>query len=232
MELTEELKATAREAGADGVGVADLGPLKAEGTLLPPQALEQFTNAVSVAVHLDDTIVDSIEGAPTLDYARHYRMVNTRLDRITAYLVKWIASRGFSACGIAASETVDKSNLMGRISHKAVARLGGIGWQGKSLLIVSPQYGPRIRLSTLLTDMPLTFDKPLKNRCGTCTECTKACPVSAIKNIRTEDRYESREEALHFNRCVEQTLVFKAQPGINAQICGVCVKVCPFGRRN
>ena len=80
--------------------------------------------------------------------------------------------------------------------------------------------------------MPLSFDKPLKNRCGTCKECTKACPVSAIKNIRTEDRYESREGALHFNRCVEQTLVFKAQPGIHAQICGVCVKVCPFGRRN
>ncbi len=232
MERTEELKATAREAGADVVGVADLGPFKAEGTMLPPQALDQFTNAVSVAVHLDDAIVDSIEGAPTPAYARHYCAVNARLDRITAQLAKWVASRGFSACGIAASQIVDESNLLGRISHKAVARLAGLGWQGKSLLIVSPQYGPRIRLSTLLTDMPLTFDKPLKNRCGTCKECAKACPASAIKNIRTEDRYGERDDALHFSRCVQQTLEFKARPGINAQLCGVCVKVCPFGRRN
>ena len=49
-------------------------------------------------------------------------------------------------------------DLFGNISHKAVARTEGIGWQGKSLLIVSPQYGPRIRLATVLTDMPLEPD--------------------------------------------------------------------------
>ena len=145
--------------------------------------------------------------------------------------MRWITARSFSAYAIPASQIVDESNLLGSISHKAVARLAGIGWQGKSLLIVSPQYGPRIRLSTLLTDMPLTFDKPLKNRCGTCNECAKACPASAIKNIRTADRYATREDALHFRRCVEQTRRFKASLGINAQLCGICVRVCPFGSR-
>ena len=159
-------------------------------------------------------------------------MVNASLDRITAQLAEWITARGSSAHAIPASQSVDETHLLGSISHKAVARLAGIGWQGKSLLIVSPQYGPRIRLSTVLTDMALTFDKPLRNRCGTCNECTKACPASAIMNIRTEDRYANREEALHFSRCVEQTLAFKARPGIGYSICGVCVKVCPFGRRS
>lgn len=231
MERTEELKATARAAGAHLVGVADLEPFKAGDTMLPPLARERFTKAVSVAVHLEDAIIDSIEQAPTPAYAQHYRVINSTLDRLTAQLVEWITARGSSAYAIPASQIVDESNLLGSISHKAVARLAGIGWQGKSLLIVSPQYGPRIRLSTILTDMPLSSDKPVKNRCGTCNKCTKACPASAIKNIRTEDRYANREEALHFRRCVEQTRRFKARPGIDAQVCGVCVRVCPFGSK-
>ena len=231
MHRTAELKATATAAGVDLVGVADLARFKATETLLPPQALERFTKVVSVAVRLDDAIVESIEDAPTPIYAQHYRTVNATLDRLTARLVTWITEQGFSACAVPASQIVDETHLLGSISHKAVARLAGIGWQGKSLLIVSPQYGPRIRLATLLTDMPLSPDKPLKNRCGTCNECVKACPASAIKNIRTADRYPKREDALHFNRCVEQTRAFKARLGIEAQVCGVCVRVCPFGRK-
>jgi len=231
MDLTEELKAAAKAEGADLVGVADLAPFKAEGTPLPPHVLELFTNAVSVAVQLSDHIIDGIEQAPTPVYAEHYRVVNASLDRIATGLVKWLTSRSYSACAIPASQVVDELKLMGGISHKAVARLAGIGWQGKSLLIVSPQYGPRIRLATLLTNMPLRADKPVKNRCGTCKECAKACPAAAIKNIRTEDRYPTRDEALHFSRCVEQTRRFKAKLGINAQICGVCVRACPFGQR-
>ncbi len=230
MKHTEALKAAARKAGADLVGVADLGPFKGEGFAPSPNILERFTYAVSIAIHLDDAIVDGIDGAPTLDYARHYRAVNAALDAVTAQLEQWTHEQGFSALAIPASQIVDETNLLGSISHKAVARMAGIGWQGKSLLIVSPQYGPRIRLSTLLTDMPLSADGPLKNRCGRCGKCTKACPASAIKNVRIKDRYESREEALCFSRCVKQAFEFKSRPGIGSPICGVCVRVCPFGK--
>ena len=231
MEWTRKLKATARASGADLVGVAELAPFHAHQSLLPPNILLRFTKAGSVAVHLDDRIVESIEGAPSTGYAQHYRDVNATLDRLTAQLVDWIVSRNFSAYAIPASQIVDEVSLLGSISHKAVARLAGIGWQGKSLLIVSPQYGPRIRLSTVLTNMPLTADQPVKNRCGTCNRCARACPASAIKNIRTEDRYANREEALYFSRCVDQTRKFKAFLNIGSSICGVCMRVCPFGMR-
>ena len=69
MEWTDELKATARAAGADLVGVADLAPFPADETQLPPDVLERFTKAVSVAVRLDDAAVESIEQAPTPLYA-------------------------------------------------------------------------------------------------------------------------------------------------------------------
>lgn len=132
MERTEELKATARAAGADLVGVADLTPFRANGTLLRPNTLEGFSNAVSVAARLDDEIVDGIQWAPTPEYAQHYGVVNAALNRITAQLAKWVRSRGFAAYAIPASEIVDETDLLGSISHKAVARLAGIGWQGRA----------------------------------------------------------------------------------------------------
>jgi epoxyqueuosine reductase QueG len=228
---TDELKAAARAAGADLVGVAGLGPFQASPTAPGQPDLGPFANAVSVAIGLDPAVIEGIEGAPTLAYAQHYHQANATLDRLSAQLAQWILSQGFSARAVPASKVVDETRLLGALSHKAVARLAGIGWQGKSLLIVSPQYGPRIRLATVLTNMRLAADRPLKNRCGACQACADACPASAIKNVPTEDRYESREAALHLDRCVKQMLEFKAGLGLGLPICGVCVRVCPFGAK-
>ncbi|MBI5848880.1 MAG: epoxyqueuosine reductase [Nitrospirae bacterium] len=230
MRQTRELKDLSRAEGANLVGVADLAEFKKGWKVIPDDLLTPYSSAISVAVHLNDEILNVITDGPTIAYAQHYREINARLDGITAALVHWIKEQGFAAKAVPASFITDEVNLLGNVSHKAVARMAGIGWQGKSLLIVSPQYGPRIRLATVLTDMPLVPDVPLKNRCGKCTECTKACPASAIKNVLAGDRYESRDEALYFSRCADKTLEFKARDGIGARICGVCVKVCPFGK--
>ncbi len=231
-DMKEALKAMAIEAGAASVGIADLAAFKNEGwPVIPAGLLDPYEKAISIAMRLDDAVMDCIENAPTADYASHYRAVNAALDDITQGLVEWIRGQGFKAAAIPASSMACEENLMGNISHKAVARMAGIGWQGKSLLIVSPEHGPRIRLSTVLTDMPLPVDRPLKNRCGQCSECAKACPASAIKNVSTTARYESREDALYLGRCSGKLVQFKALPKIGARICGVCVKVCPFGKR-
>ncbi len=217
--------------GASIVGIADLSPFRAGWKIIPEDLLHPYSAAISVAVTLDPEIVDTISDRPTAEYAVHYREVNSTLDKITAALVSQIREKGFAASSVPASQIADEKNLLGNISHKAIARMAGIGWQGKSLLIVSPEYGPRIRLATVLTDMPLRFDRPVRNRCGKCTKCTEACPVSAIKNVSTEDRYDSRDAALHFSRCAERTLENMKMPGIGGRICGVCVKACPFGMK-
>jgi epoxyqueuosine reductase QueG len=229
--MVTKLKAAAIAAGADLVGVADLEPFKAERQTLSAAFMRPFTRAVSLAIRLDDAVIDAIVQAPTTDYARHYRGVNARLDRASSQLADWIKGRGYAAAALPASSIVDEKNLLGGISHRAAARMAGIGWQGKSLLIVSPQFGPRIRLTTLLTNLPCRVDMPLKNRCGSCAACATACPAAAIKNVRTSDRYATRDEALYLERCARQTMLFKQQREIGASICGVCVAVCPFGTR-
>ncbi len=231
MDQTLEVKGIAREAGADAVGIADLKLFHNKLPVIPEDLLEAYQYAVSIAVRLDDAVLSVITDQPTPEYAEHYRFRNKQLDEIADRIVLHIAKQGFNALAIPASQILDENNLYGAISHKAVARMAGIGWQGKSLLIVSPAFGPRIRLATVLTNMPLVPDKPIRQRCGACAECAKACPAQAIRNVEAPDGYESREHALLFNQCAEKTLKFKSLPGIGARICGVCVKVCPFGGR-
>ncbi len=232
MNLTTDLKTFCVSKGADLVGIADLAPFKHGWIVLPQNLLEPYTCAISIALHVDDEIINAISDGPTPEYAQHYRSVNASLDKITSQLVQWIVGKGFNAQAIPASHIVDDTNLMGNISHKAVARMAGIGWQGKGLLIISPDYGPRIRLATVLTDMLLIADQPLKNRCSKCMECAKACPASAIKNVSTESHYESRDEAIHLDKCYDRLCEFKTRPEVGALICGVCIKVCPFGKKS
>ena len=226
-----ELKAFCRTCGADLAGIADLAPFKEGWQTLPPGLLEPFTRAVSVAMHLDDDIMDEIADLPTTAYAEHYRTINEDLDRLTSKVVERITGCGYRAAAVPASKIMDTEKLLGAISHKAIARMAGIGWQGKSLLIVSPEHGPRIRLATVLTDMPLAPDGPIRSRCGSCAECTNACPVGAIRNATPHGMFTNREEALHFSRCADRTFDNSRMSGIGARICGVCVKACPHGKR-
>lgn len=224
------LKRRARGWGASLVGIADLERLAGIETE-PADLLSGFSRAVSLAVRLSDPVLDQITTQPTPLYSQHYQKVNALLDELALRASLAIQKAGGRALPLPASQVLDSSRLTSYISHKAVAVAAGIGWQGKSLLAVSPQFGPRIRLVTVLTDLPLTPDAPLKNRCGGCTACADACPAAAIRGVNTTSHYDSREEALHFDRCRNKILnEFAKLPNIGGAICGVCVSVCPFGK--
>ncbi len=227
---TEKIKETVLAMGIDFVGVADLEPFM--GTkVIPSNLLDGFTRAISIAKRLPATIFEKITDRPTPEYFSVYQSVNQLLDHIAIKIALLLEDNGFRSLPIPASQLLDRENWYGAISHKAVARMAGIGWQGKSLLIITPSHGPRIRLATILTNSPLEPDKPIENRCGKCTECRDACPSGAIKGVGTEDRYKNRDEALYFSRCLDKvTGEFAKLPEIGAPICGICIKVCPFGR--
>lgn len=227
---TRELKRRALELGADLVGVADLQFLDGIETT-PPDLLVPFTRAVSLAVKLPNAVFEQLEDRPTPLYAQVYLNANALLDQIALKLSSWIEARGGKALPIPASQPLDMENFTAHLSAKAVANVAGLGWQGKSLLIVTPQFGPRVRLVTVLTDLSLQPDAPLKNRCGRCTACTDACVAQAIRNVNVEFHYGSRDEALDFRKCADKLVKeFKNLPQIEKPICGLCIKVCPWGR--
>jgi epoxyqueuosine reductase len=229
--FTKEIKKKATGLGADLVGVADVEPLK-QLKLNPADLLDGFVTALSIGVRLPQSVFEQITDHPTPLYSNVYQTANRMLDEIAFRTAMVLERDGWKCVPIPASQVLDRKRWYGAISHKAVSRMAGLGWQGKSLLLVTPRYGPRIRLATVLTNAPLTIDGPVKNRCGKCTRCRDACPVGAIKGIGTRGHYKSRNAALHFTRCAEKLVnEFSKLPDVGAPICGICIKVCPYGRQ-
>lgn len=227
-----EIKQKAIELGANLVGIADLNRVQGLPTL-PDGLFDNYTHAIVIAVAVSREVFDTITDGPNPLYLHHYLATNALLDSIALQLQNEIIRQGFRALAIPASQTLDKVNWMGHLSHKALGKAAGLGWQGKSLLLVTPQYGPRVRLATVLTNAPLEADPLLANRCGSCQRCQEACPAGAIKGGVWEDHPQTREEALYFSRCVEKVNEdFAKRPEIGKPICGICIRVCPWGKKS
>lgn len=230
-ETSKTIKAIASSLGADLVGIADLNLLRGIETV-PEDLLDGYQFALSIAVTLPAAVFEQIEDAPTPLYAQVYNNANLLLDQIALRLCSYLEGGGYAALPIPASLPLDMERFSSNLSAKAVANAAGLGWQGKSLLIVTPEHGPRVRFATVLTDMPLSADRPLKNRCGSCCACTEACPAGAIRNVNTDFHYSSREEALDFQKCADKLVKeFMLLPRVEKPICGFCIKVCPWGRK-
>ena len=228
---TLEIKEKALSLGANLVGIADLDLLRGIDCQ-PADLLSHYNYAISMAVKLPNAIFEQLDDRPTPHYARVYQQVNILLDHVALQLSSYIEDLGYRSLPIPASQLLDMEKLNSHLSSKAVANVAGLGWQGKSLLIVTPEYGPRVRFVTLLTDMDLDADSPLENRCGSCHFCADACVAQAIRNVSTDFHYADREEALDFKKCADKLLKeFMLIPNVETPICGICIKVCPWGRK-
>jgi len=229
--LGEAIRKLALRLGADKVGFADLSAYENEFGISRPLTA-RYPRAISIGVALLDDVVETIgPDGPTPIYAHHYRQVNALLDRVAFEVARFCASKGFRALPIPASMTVNEERQLGHISHKAVAVLAGLGWLGKSLLVITPDRGPRVRFTTVLTNAPLPTGEPMKCRCGDCRACVDACPAGAIRDVRFELRPRRREDALDVQACLSLLEEFARRPGIGELVCGICVKACPYGAR-
>ncbi len=213
----EKLKTLCSQWGGSLFGVADLRSFKKDETLLPPFWVDRICYAISVGYHLSDAVVEGIESQPTPLYFHHYQRANILLDTIGLILNSMIQELGYQAMPIPASQIVDWKNQRSHLSHKHVARAAGLGWIGRNNLFVNEKYGARVRLVTILTDLPLVTGSPSVKDCGPCKACLKVCPVGAIK--------EQQKDFDHL-QCYEQLKIFSKTLHFSHHICGVCVKAC------
>ena len=216
-ENTEKLSALCRQWGSSLFGVADLRSFKKEEILLPPFLIDRLPYAISVGFHLSDAILEEVESQPTPLYFHHYQRVNILLDTIGLTVTSTIQDLGYQAMSIAASQIVDWKTQRAHLSHKHVARAAGLGWMGRNNLLVNEQFGSRIRLVTILTEIPLMVSSPSIKDCGSCRRCLSVCPAEAIKE---------RQEDFNHLRCYEQLRTFAKTLHFSHNICGVCVKAC------
>jgi epoxyqueuosine reductase QueG len=203
--------------GADLFGVADVNQIKKD-FLLSRELKGKFDKAISLGMRLSHGILSEIKDAPTRLYFHHYRTANVLLDQVAFKVSSCIEGKGYLAVPIPSSQILDWQSQKAHLSHKKIAYLAGLGWIGRNNLLVNQNLGCQFRLVTILTDMPLKLDKPLKTDCGDCSLCIEVCPAGAIKENSSEFDYLA---------CFEKLKEFQKQRLVDQYVCGVCVKSCP-----
>ena len=212
-----KIKDHALSLGISLFGVADVTDMREEFLDLAPETVKRLDKGISMAVRLSDAVVEDIVDHPTHLYLHHYRQVNYMLDRTALAVAQLVQEMGGKALPIGASQTIDWETQRGHLSHRDVALQAGLGWLGRNNLLVTPEWGSRVRLVTVLTDLPLFNDHPLEENCGECRSCVTACPCGAIGET---------PEDFDYQKCFEQLRVFKNKLNLGHYICGVCVKAC------
>jgi epoxyqueuosine reductase len=219
----------------DLVGFANIAPYESELVKLGGNIVKGYSSAISLGLAIPDSIVDLLPQRADVNVACEYRIqgydvLNNRLNILASVASSYLNQKGYRTLPISAADRTSEENATPAVSHKMIAHIAGSGWIGKSCLLVTPQYGPRVRLISVLTNAPLEcFDNPGDQKCGECNECVKICPVQAIKG-KNYVPGEPREVRFDFLKCQNYFEEMKATRKYN--VCGLCLYVCPFGKRN
>jgi epoxyqueuosine reductase len=253
--LSARIRARARDLGFDAVGIAPVRPSdhaeayarwvaagmhgemaylaredavakRADPAVLVPGA----KSAVVVAVnyHVPDR-EPSPAGDPSRGvvarYARnddYHELLKTRLIG----LQEWIDDTLLPVGGRAYVDT-------GAVLERELAQRAGLGWAGKSTMLVQPGRGTYYFLGVVLLDVELAYDEPFAaDRCGTCSACLSACPTGALLG-----RDEAGAPVMDARRCISYLTIElrgpiprELRPLIGNRIygCDICQEVCPW----
>lgn len=157
----------------------------------------------------------------------------SQLMKLQKRAVRFLKSQGYRTLAIPPDSDRIKGTFISKLyslfNHKMAATTAGLGWIGKNGLLISPDYGPRLSLVTVLTDAPLAPDRPMEQSlCGDCTLCVQYCPSKAITGAEWS-RTSPFVELVRLNACrshKETKRLTEGKPN-----CGLCINICPYGRK-
>lgn len=223
-ELTKRIKGFARYFGADLVGATKLNPAYIYSHIgrSPGKWGEEIQlthpNAIAIGVEMEHEMIRHSPGsATTTESAYKY---------FEAAKIAMTVARFINLLGYEARAHVDGNY---RVMCIPIAADAGLGELGRLGLLVSPEYGPRVRLSIVTTNMPLIYDKPIsfgvQHFCSFCKNCANSCPSSSIekgdkKTYNGVKKWQSNQE-----NCFK----YWRTQGTD---CAICIKVCPYSHPN
>ena len=221
-DVKEALFQRLEQRGARLMGVADLTGV-VDGDL---------KTGVAVAIPVPKHVVRDLQTGPTREYYEVYHAMNAQLNEIVSSGAAFLREQGFRAYANTTDVVKRDETWCTPLPHKTVATRAGLGWIGKSCLLVTQAYGSAVRLSALLTDAPFPPDSPVdESRCGACTVCVTHCPAQALTGVLWQVGVP-REALFHREVCKKtQIQRMKQATGIEDDLCGLCFAVCPYTQR-
>jgi epoxyqueuosine reductase len=152
-------------------------------------------------------------------YARgddYHDLIESKLDKIDEFLREF---GGQQKCYVDTGPVLERD-------HAAEA---GIGWHGKSTMLIDERLGTWFFLAEVLTTLELPLDEPVPDRCGTCERCIKACPTGAI---RAPHRLDARRCISYLTIELKGSIPLELRPLIGNRIfgCDDCLDACPWNR--
>ena len=167
---------------------------------------------------------DLIQKAPSFDTFKMIMGTYKELNQHTNLLANFLRRKNYA---------VQAGPALGGVSNYVVmAKNANLGWVGKLGLLITPEFGPRIRISVIFTNIQnLPMSKVGKKNshswiesfCKKCQECVKACPGGAILNKLIITK-KTQNTNIDNKKCYPH---FYDQFG-----CTVCIKSCPFSYRD
>lgn len=221
--LKKEIFTLLKENGAELIGVADLSDI--------PES--PYPVGICFLMPVPKHIINDLLTAPTEEYHQMYHDYNKKLNEMGKAAAKLLQDNGFHAIANTTDRVIwDKETHSTPLPHKTVATKAGLGWIGKSCLLVTKEFGGAFRMSVVLTDALLPADEPItESQCGSCQKCVDACPAHCLKNTNWKIGM-AREEIADVFSCDEtmrKNMI--ALHGYEFTICGKCFAVCPYTQR-
>jgi len=146
----------------------------------------------------------------------YHEVISQKLDKIDNFLRRF---------GGRQKSYVDTGPILER-DHAAQA---GIGWHGKSTMLIDTRLGTWFFLGEILTTLELPLDTPQRDRCGTCERCIEACPTGAIT---APHRLDARRCISYLTIELKSSIPVELRPLIGNRIfgCDDCLDACPWNR--
>lgn len=208
-ETIAELRRYARTAGAYEIGFT---PVPQEWVF--QDIAIRYTQAIVLVMEMDK---ERMSLAPNPDTAVMVHETYNQLGQVSNKIADWLREHGFAAHA--------GHPLGGMALYPPMAQAAGLGWRGINGLVITPLFGPRVRLAAVFTEIE-NFPAYEGNEhawvldfCEECQRCVRECPPDAFF-----------EEPIHHENGLVTVLdngkcfpYFVAYHG-----CSICIKVCPF----